>query len=446
LHTGAAASVSSTYTYPTAPSLNCSNATGLPAGSTINTSTGAVTLPTISPAPASGTVSYNAQVNGIHAVQADTITVIPTGWAYSSGNVILSPAIGGTNGFPASATLATDGTSVTLPAGYNAQSDGIHHPNADIVTAYTDGVFGFVTDHAELSAIPGVSPLTYRRFPATTTIANDGSVALPTGYYLGASYIMNSTDDKVCLIPSSGFTRTGGALALSATTPALPSGSTLASTGVVTLPTISPAPASGTVSYNAQSDGIHAVQADTITVIPTGWAYSSGNVILSPAIGGTNGFPASTTLATDGTGVTLPGGYNAQSDGIHQTHADVVTTPSGFTFGAGSVACDSSSLNATALPSGSSIAVSTGVTTLPVGWDFDGANLYQNGVKGASLPAGFANSNASVVYTKIAGGSTFGLGTIDTQDVITKTLQIDSGAVLKLGAGATWARDITIHS
>ena len=119
------------------------------------------------------------------------------------------------------------------------------------------------------------------------------------------------------------------------------------------------------------------------------------------------------------------------SDNIWVTHATV---------------SGSSSLNATALPSGSSIAVSTGVTTLPAGWDFDGANLYQNGIKGASLPTGFANSNAFIVYTKITGGSTFGLGAIDTQDIITKTLQIDSGAVLKLGAGAVWARDITVHS
>jgi hypothetical protein len=458
LHTNLAENVSAAYTAPDpAPKLHCSLAAGLPVGSTINPSTGTVTLP----APSGSTTSYSVTAAGISAAQADTITAIPTGWTYDSGTVKLSPVIGTASGFPASTTLAIDGTGITLPGGYNAQSDGIHKPNADIVSTYDGDVFIFDSGNVKLRSIDAT---TEKRLPIGSTInASSGLVSLPAvtspAFYFftptGIAYFDGANETDICLIPTVGFSRAGklesgagGVLSLSTSNPAIPLGSTLAAeTGVVTLPYISPTPATGTVSYNAQTDGVHAVQADTIAAIPAGWSYDSGAVKLSPAIGATNGFPASTTLAADGGGITLPGGYNAQSDGIHKPNDPIVTKPIGFTFSASGVACDSSAINLAGLPSGSSLSASSadGVDVmLPTGYSFDSANLYNGLTKGAVFPAGFANSNALGSYRKLVDGNAIAQGARDCTDVIVGNLQLRPGAIIKLGAGAKWSRDVTV--
>ena len=458
LHTNLQENVYAAYTAPDpTPKLFCILAAGLPAGSTIDPSTGAVTLP----GPSGSTTSYSVTAAGISAAQADTITAIPTGWTYDSGTVKLSPVIATASGFPVSTTLAIDGTGITLPGGYNAQSDGIHKPNADIMSSYDGDVFIFDSGNVKLRSIGAT---TEKRLPIGSTInASSGLVSLPAvtspAFYFFTptriAYFDGANETDICLIPTVGFSRAGrlesgagGTLSLSATTPALPLGSSInASTGVVTLPTISPAPSSGTVSYNGQSNGIHAVQADTVTAIPTGWSYDSGAVKLSPAIGATDGFPASTTLAADGSGITLPGGHNAQSDGIHKLNDPVVTKPIGFTFSVSGVACDSSAINLAGLPSGSSLSASSadGVDVmLPTGYSFDGANVYDRVTKGAAFPAGFANSNALGTYKKLADGNAITQGAKDSKDVIIGKLQLRPGTIIKLGAGAKWSRDITV--
>ena len=224
----------------------------------------------------------------------------------------------------------------------------------------------------------------------------------------------------------------------------LPVGSTInPSTGTVTLP----APSGSTTSYNVSTAGISAEQADTITAIPTGWTYDSGAVKLLPAIGTAGGFPASTTLAADGGGITLPGGHNAQSDGIHKPNDPIVTKPIGFTFSASGVACDSSAINLAGLPSGSSLSASSadGVDVmLPTGYSFDSANLYNGLTKGAVFPAGFANSNALGSYRKLVDGNAIAQGARDCTDVIVGNLQLRPGSIIKLGAGAKWSRNVTV--
>ena len=457
LRTNLAENVSAAYTAPDpAPKLHCSLAAGLPVGSTINPSTGTVTLP----APSGSTTSYNVTTAGISAEQADTITAIPTGWTYDSGAVKLLPAIGTAGGFPASTTLATDGIGITLPGEYNAQSDGIHKPNVDIVSSYDADVFIFDSGNVKLRSIGAT---TEKCLPFGSSINASGLVSLPVVtspafYFFTPSRIayfdgVNETD--ICLIPTVGFSRAGklesgagGVLSLSTSNPAIPLGSTLAAeTGVVTLRYISPTPATGTVSYNAQTDGIHAVQADTIAAIPAGWSYDSGTVKLSPAIGATDGFPASTTLAADGSGITLPGGYNAQSDGIHKPNDPIVTKPIGFSFSASGVACDASAINLAGLPSGSSLSASSadGVDVmLPTGYSFDSTNLYNGLTKGAVFPAGFANSNALGSYKKLVDGNAIAQGARDCTDVIVGNLQLRPGAIIKLGAGAKWSRNVTV--
>ena len=125
---------------------------------------------------------------------------------------------------PLGSSLAAETGVVTLPyisptpatgtVSYNAQTDGIHKPNVDIVSSYDADVFIFDSGNVKLRSIGAA---TEKCLPFGGTINASGLVNLPAVtspafYFFTPSRIayfdgVNETD--ICLIPTVGFSRAG---------------------------------------------------------------------------------------------------------------------------------------------------------------------------------------------------------------------------------------------
>ncbi|MCE2716945.1 MAG: hypothetical protein ACK4V2_06745 [Pseudomonadota bacterium] len=363
LHTGLEENTSDYYTYPSFSALNCPKATGLPNGATINLD-GAVDLSTaetdsstigytveddgihaqqadeVTSYPAglssaglstegfpagitfeangnailptsdypSGVTGYTAENNGIHAQQADVVTSYPSGWSYSSGDIVFGASL------PGEGTFNSDGTineSSFIPSGsttsYTVEENGIHAQQADVVTSYPAGLSS--------------SGLSKTGFPAGITFEENGNAILPTsgfsdpvaGYTAEDTGIHEHQVDVVTNYPS-GWSYDSGNIAFGGS---LPDGGSFNSDGTVNYPD----------GYSAGDGGIHQAIPDVVTT-PDGFNFSTDGVTCKLDEIAVDALPSGSTIDTITGNVSLPDGYSFDGSNFYNNGVKAGELPS----------------------------------------------------------------------------------------------------------------------
>jgi hypothetical protein len=305
LHTGLEENTSDYYTYPSFSALNCPKATGLPNGATINLD-GAVDLSTAE--TDSSTIGYTVEDDGIHAQQADVVTSYPSGWSYSSGDIVFGASL------PGEGTFNSDGTineSSFIPSGsttsYTVEENGIHAQQADVVTSYPAGLSS--------------SGLSKTGFPAGITFEENGNAILPTsgfsdpvaGYTAEDTGIHEHQVDVVTNYPS-GWSYDSGNIAFGGS---LPDGGSFNSDGTVNYPD----------GYSAGDGGIHQAIPDVVTT-PDGFNFSTDGVTCKLDEIAVDALPSGSTIDTITGNVSLPDGYSFDGSNFYNNGVKAGELPS----------------------------------------------------------------------------------------------------------------------
>ena len=195
-------------------------------------------------------------------------------------------------------------------------------------------------------------------------------------------------------------------------------------------------------NFTVSSGHIHDDTGNDIGAVPDGWDSSDQSSPATLTYAGT--IPLGLTVSS--AGAIALGIYFIELGDIYEYTpvADTVTSiPYGFTWDGSSIKCDTSLIAVTTSPiKNSTIDTATGIITLPANWDFDGANLYYRGAKDIFFPTGMYTSTLSP-YTK-AGSADVPVGSTIGDMFASTNLAVHSGAIIKLGAGSKWSKDITV--